>query len=128
MEGNDINDGPFANGVGVSARITAAPWTRGDDAVHVGAAVAAAWDRRRPLSYAGGIGTDLIGTDIVATRDFGPRGRTRSAQAELAATIGRFSFQSEYTVLYVWILACRYLTHHHRYHIMGHRHNLPPPP
>lgn len=99
VEGNDINDSPFGNGINLSGRATVAPWMQGEDAVHLGLAVAASHDRRLPLSYAGSAGTGIVDASPVKTDDFGPRGRSRSANAEAAATFGRFTLQSEYTVL-----------------------------
>lgn len=100
VEGNDINDRPFDDGIAVSARGTIAPYLAGENAVHLGLGLAASFDRQHPFSFAGGAGTGIVDASLISTRDFGPTGETRSANLELAATIDRFTLQSEYTVLH----------------------------
>lgn len=96
--GGDINAQPFDDGVTLASRATYAPYLEGEDAVHLGLAVAAGIDRREPLSFSGGVGSDLVSASPVSTDDFAGSSNLVSANAELAATLGRFTLQSEYTV------------------------------
>lgn len=97
--GSDINRQPFDDGVEVTARGTVAPYLRDGDAVHLGLGLAAGFDRQDPLSFSGNAGTDLVSASLVSTEDFERSGETRSANLELAATLGRFTLESEYTLL-----------------------------
>ncbi|WP_062110939.1 OprO/OprP family phosphate-selective porin [Aureimonas sp. AU40] len=96
--GGDINAQPFDDGVTLGARATYAPWMEGEDAVHLGLGLAGGFDRQEPLSFSGGTGTDLVAASPISTGDFAGSAKLLSANAELAATLGRFTLQSEYTV------------------------------
>lgn len=96
--GGDINAQAFDDGVTLGARATYAPYLEGEDAVHLGLGLAAGLDRQEPLSFSGGVGTDLVALSPVSTRDFTGSSKLLSANAELAATLGRFTLQSEYTL------------------------------
>lgn len=99
VEGSDINGRPFDDGVSVSARGTFAPYLRDGNAVHLGLGLAAGFDRQHPFSFAGSAGTGLVDGSLISTDDFRPNGETRSANLEFAATLDRFTLQSEYTLL-----------------------------
>lgn len=97
--GADINAQPFDDGVGVAARGTFAPFLRDGDAVHLGLGLAAGFDRQDPLSVSGNAGVDFVSAALVSTGDFERSGETRAVNLEMAATLGRFTLQSEMTVL-----------------------------
>ncbi len=96
--GGDINAQPFDDGVTLAARATYAPYLEGGDAVHLGLGLAGGFDRQEPLSFSGGVGTNLVSLSPVSTDDFEKSSKLLSLNGELAATLGRFTFQSEYTV------------------------------
>ncbi|WP_062222864.1 OprO/OprP family phosphate-selective porin [Aureimonas sp. D3] len=96
--GGDINAQPFDDGVTLAARATYAPYLEGGDAVHLGLGLAGGFDRQEPLSFSGGVGTNLVSLSPVSTDDFEKPSKLLSLNGELTATLGRFTFQSEYTV------------------------------
>lgn len=98
--GSDINRQPFDDGVGVAARATYAPYLEGEDAVHLGLGLSAGFDRQEAFSLSGGAGVDFVSASLVSTADFEPTGETQGANLELAATLGRFTLQSQYMVLH----------------------------
>ncbi|WP_416357419.1 OprO/OprP family phosphate-selective porin [Aureimonas phyllosphaerae] len=96
--GSDINRQPFDDGIGLAARATYAPYLEGDDAVHLGLGLSAGFDRQEAFSLSGGAGVDFVSASLVSTDDFEPKGKTQGANLELAATLGRFTLQSQYMV------------------------------
>ncbi|MBB3996463.1 OprO/OprP family phosphate-selective porin [Aureimonas pseudogalii] len=96
--GGDINRQPFDDGVTVAGRGTYAPYLDGDDAVHLGLGLAGGFDRQETLSFSGDAGTSLVAASPVSTGDFEGPGKLLSVNLEAAATLGRLTLQSEYTV------------------------------
>ncbi|WP_062204267.1 OprO/OprP family phosphate-selective porin [Aureimonas sp. AU12] len=96
--GGDINDQPFDDGVTLAARGSYAPYLEGADAVHFGLGLAGGFDRQEPLSFSGGVGTNLVSASPVSTGDFDGSAELLSLNVEFAATLGRLTLQSEYTL------------------------------
>ncbi len=96
--GGDVNAQGFDDGATLAGRATYAPYLRGEDAVHLGFGLAGGFGRRETLSFSAGAGTNLVAAAPIATGDFEGSGRLLSMNAELAATLRRFTLQGEYTV------------------------------
>ncbi len=85
--------------MGLAARATYAPYLDGGDTVHLGLGLSAGFDRQEALSFSGGAGVDFVSASLVSSEEFEPKGETRAVNLELAATLGRFTLQSQYAVL-----------------------------
>ncbi|KQT44451.1 hypothetical protein ASG43_13985 [Aureimonas sp. Leaf454] len=96
--GADINEQPFDDGWTVSGRATFAPYLEGDDAVHLGLGLMGRFDAEGPRSFSGDAGASLFDVATIETGDFEEAEQMVAGNLEFAATLGRVTFQSEYTL------------------------------
>jgi len=96
--GGDINRQPFDDGITAVSRGTWAPYLNDGDVLHFGLGLAAGFDRQEWLSFSGGVGSDLVDVSPISTGSFEQSSDLAAVNAELAATSGRLTWQSEYTV------------------------------
>lgn len=96
--GGDVNRQAFDDGVVLSGRGTAAPYLTDASAVHLGLGLAAGFDRQEPLSFEGGVGSNLSSIVPIETDPFDGSVQTLAVNGEFAALFDRFTLQSEYTL------------------------------
>ncbi|WP_161992816.1 OprO/OprP family phosphate-selective porin [Aureimonas leprariae] len=97
--GTDVNVEPFGQGTSVMGRATYGPVLTDDAAVHLGLSLVGTFDPEPALSFAGDPGLDLFSdVSTISTGDFTAVESYEAANLELAASVGRFTLESEYTL------------------------------